>query len=185
MGGDEKHPNRWLSVDFSGANLRNTAHYMESYVDCSFGNAKLRRVDFEGSRHTRSQFAGLLDDCEFRALPKGVKRGKAKNTMEGVDFGGATVRFTGFHKLDLTSCALPLSSDHLKFDDCGLFAVRVLEAISRSGKPHVILRALMERTRDYALPGGGGPGFRHRLDLGETPEEVNDAEALMRACGAA
>lgn len=184
MGGNDKLPNKWVSVDFSGANLRNTAHYMESYVDCDFGDAKLRRVDFEGSRHTRSRFAGLLDDCEFRALPKGVKRGRGQNTMEGVDFGLATVRFTGFHKLDLSSCVLPISSDHLKFDDCGLFAVRVLEAIPRSGKPHLVLSALMERTRDYALPGGGGPGFRYRLDLGDTSEEIDDAEALMRACGA-
>jgi uncharacterized protein YjbI with pentapeptide repeats len=157
---------------------------MESYVDCDFSGAKLRRVDFEGSRHTRSRFAGTLDDCEFRALPKGVKRGKLTNAMDGVDFGDATVRFTSFHHLDLSRCVLPASPDHVKFEDCGLFAARVLEAIPRSGKPHLVLRALMERTRDYALPGGGGPGFRHRLDVGETPEEISDAEALMRVCGA-
>lgn len=184
FGGDGKNPNQWRSVDFTSAIFRDTAHYMESYEDCDFGDAKLRRVDFEGSRHIRSRFAGLIDDCEFRALPKGVRRAKVKNTMEGVDLGRATVRFTDFHMLDLSACVLPESPEHLKFADAGVFAQRVLREISRSDKPHLILRVLMERTRDNAPPGGGGPGFRHRLDLGDTPEEIEHAEALMRACGA-
>jgi hypothetical protein len=184
MGGDTRSPNEWHGVDFDGADLRASSHTSESYIDCNFSSAKLTRVDFDGSRHTRSRFSGLMEEVEFRALPKGVKRSNVVNVMEGVDLSSATVRDSTFHKLDLSDCRLPTSPDHLSFEDRGYFAHRVLNAIHASGRPHTFLRVVMERTAEDSLPGGGGPGFQHRLDVGETTEEIDEAVALMRTCGA-
>ena len=43
---------------------------------------------------------------------------------------------------------------------------------------------MMEGHMYDAVDGGGGPGFQHRDDLGDTEEERASAEALLRSLGA-
>ena len=189
MGGARRPPSSWQEVDFSRADLRDTAHHTESYTDCDFSHARLKGVSFDGSRHVRSTFAGPLEDVEFWSHPQGSRssllghlRYREANRMDGVDLSAATVRFCTFNRLDLSACVFPSSPDHLRFDDRGAFAARVLDAIQ--GAEHVVLRVLMEHELQDAPPRVGGPGFRHRLDLGDSPEEIESAVALMRGCGA-
>lgn len=184
MGGDQRSPNEWERVDFAYSDLRRSSHFMESYVDSNFSGAQLAKVDFEGSRHVRSVFQGELTEVEFRALPKGVKRGRVRNTMDRVDFGSAIVRFSTFHDLDLSSATLPNSPIHLRFEDRRLFATRVLAAADAARLANVWLRTMMEIHVRDAPVGGGGPGFQHREDLGDTAQEVADAVRLMLSCGA-
>ena len=184
MGGDRRHPTTWQGVDLSGADLRDTAHHAETYLDCTFRDARLTRVDFAGSRHVRSRFAGRLDEVEFRAAPRGRDRSRTPNTMDGVDLRAATVRFGTFSGLDLSRCLLPTAPDHLRFDDRRVFAARVLDRADGIDRANVSLRITMVGHLRDAPAGGGGPGFQHRLDLGETPAEVDSAVALLRSCGA-
>lgn len=187
MGGDRRGANTWERVDFSGGDLRGSSHTHEEYRDCDFFGARLKRVDFNGSRHVRSRFSGLLFDVEFRRDASGVDDGllsrwrpRPPNQMDGVDLGAATLRYGTFRGLDPSACVLPSSPDHLRFLDRGLFAARVLA----NADVNPSLRAAMEVHVRDAPAGGGGPGFQHVRDLGDTPDEIAAAVALLRSLGA-
>lgn len=184
MGGDQRGPNRWSSIDFSRSDLRGTAHGSESYDGCDFSRARLDQVNFEGSRHTGSRFAGRIGEVEFRAAPKGAKRVQERNCMRGVDLGDATVRFCSFNQIDLSECIFPSAPEHLRFDDRGQFARRVLGAARDANNDNPWLRVMMEtHVRDVG-EGTDGPGFQHESDLGESADEIAEAVRLMRLCGA-
>ena len=184
MGGDRRSPNSWTNVDFRRADLRGTAHFAESYTDCGFQDAQLDRVDFDGSRHVGSAFAGDVREVEFRSRPRGARRARSVNRMAGVDFGNADVQSAAFHDLDLSACLLPRSPHHLVFADRRLFALRVLAALDVSATELVDLRVQMQGHVAEAPPGPGGPGFEHRADLGGTESEIDEAVDLMRSLGA-
>jgi uncharacterized protein YjbI with pentapeptide repeats len=183
MGGDRRHPNEWIRVDFSRGDLRKSFHSSELYEDCDFSNSRLDRVDFDGSRHRRSRFVGPFEELAFHASST-MWRSRQKNTMDGVDFAGATIRDSAFHDLDLSSCVLPRSSDHLVFDRRRVFAARVLDALQASARDNVDLRVTMEAHLRHAPRGDGGPGFQHVRDLGGHEQEINEAVALLLSLGA-
>lgn len=184
MGGDRRHPNSWTDVDFSRADLRNSAHYAERYTNCEFSDSLLNRVNFEGSVHEGSVFSGRMEEVEFRATPRDGRRSSAKNEMSGVVLTRATVRFSSFNMLNLGAANLPRGLDYLQFEERGRFARMALEAARKSQSTNVSLRVMMEVHVRDAPPGGGGPGFQHKLDLGETDAEVREAVALLMNCGA-
>jgi hypothetical protein len=75
-------------------------------------------------------------------------------------------------KVDLSRSLLPASPDHLRFDDRRYFAARVLETAQQTGHDNPSLTVMMERHLRDAPEGGGGPGFQHKRDLGDTAEEI-------------
>lgn len=184
MGGDRRHPNTWRRVDFSDADMRESYHHLESYYNCTFRDTRLKRVSFDGSRHHNSRFLGQMEEVEFRAASRSEKGTRDPNLMEGVDLRAATVRYCTFHKIDLSSSLLPATPEHLRFHDRGFFAARVLQVMESTHNENVWLRTMMQAHLRDAVDGGGGPGFQHRADLGETEEEIEAAVALLRSLGA-
>jgi Pentapeptide repeats (8 copies) len=117
LGGvDEGKRNFFREVDFSKADLRGSAHGVAEMVGCRFFQAKLRKVDFQGTVLVNCVFAGLLDevcfsDHEFR------RRQFPPNEMRGVDFRDAKFRFVEFRNLDLDDVIWPKDEGHYVVQD--------------------------------------------------------------------
>jgi uncharacterized protein YjbI with pentapeptide repeats len=104
----------WRGVDFRGADLRDTHHGVELYVDCDFRGAKLTLVDFDGAEHVRSRFAGELKTVFFSRFPWSGRKVGAGNLMQDVDFSEARlVGSTTFWGLDLVNVRLPETQGHV------------------------------------------------------------------------
>ncbi len=129
-------PTLWDRVDFSRSDLRATFHLDERYVDCDFAGARLDAVDFQGSVHERSRFAGMVKDVTFRRYATHKRRLRATaNEMRGVNFEGARLRFCGFWGIGLGDAILPADTSHLVFKPKVRTARSVLRALEADGRP--------------------------------------------------
>jgi uncharacterized protein YjbI with pentapeptide repeats len=61
--------NHFERVDFSGADMRGTAHGVAAFSDCLFDHTNLTKVEFQGSRFKRCKFIGELREVQFYAMP--------------------------------------------------------------------------------------------------------------------
>ena len=54
----EQKGNRFSSVDFTGADLREVGFRGATFIDCDFGEARLDKVEFRACEFVRCRFAG-------------------------------------------------------------------------------------------------------------------------------
>ncbi len=104
--------NIYSRVDFSEADLRDTAYQAACFERCVFRNAKLVKVDFQTSTFTDCRFEGELRDVLF--YRRGFN-GEAfpPNEMVNVDFSRAKLRDVGFRGLTLDRVRLPQDAEHI------------------------------------------------------------------------
>jgi uncharacterized protein YjbI with pentapeptide repeats len=125
LGGvDEGRRNSFQRVDFSKANLRDSAHKSSDMEQCQFDGVS--GVDFQGTVFKNCTFIGELNDVLFY---RHAFRGEAypANEMKGVDFRGATLRHVGFRRLDMDDVKWPTGGDHVVLSDY----VATLERVQR------------------------------------------------------
>jgi uncharacterized protein YjbI with pentapeptide repeats len=150
-------------VDFSGADLRDTAYDAANFTDCTFRKAKLRKVEFVGSVFVDCTFEGVLDETTFakhgRSEPK-----SPPNEMKGVDFRRAVLRSVVFRGMDLEDVKWPEGGDHLIIHDDVETLDRAISVMSAS--PDLRARALA------AYLGG----YRRHVGLNQKIGVLNVAE---------
>lgn len=174
----KKYANEWRRVDFRRADLRGTSHSHELYEDCDFTDARLDDVDFDGSRHVRSRFAGILRDVIFSRRPLGRRHGEP-NPMKDVDLTDATLMDVEFRGLDLLSTRLPQSPDHVTYRPRSAVAVQVLRMIEERRLDLADLRVIARLDIERG-PRGDAIGIVHVSELGADETERASAVALLR-----
>ena len=104
--------NIFSGVDFTEADLRQTAYMAASFNRCIFRNARLENIDFQTSTFSDCQFEGELLRVLFyhRAF-----KGEAfpANEMVNVDLSRARLRYVEFRGLSLDRVRLPNDSEHI------------------------------------------------------------------------
>ena len=171
----------WKGVDFTEADLRDSAHQYESYTDCDFSRARLDGVDFDGARHVRSRFAGRVEDVSFRRRPLlGLSVGPV-NAMLDVDFTEAQLVGCGFWDLDLRQVKLPSTEEHVIARPKVAVARRVLELLATAELTDALigLRVAMEFWQRTGPDTVHAWGVVDRAFLSESPEELLRAIALL------
>ena len=161
--------NRFESVNFSRADLRDTCYQSADFVECSFRNAKLTKVDFQGSVFTRCVFEGLLDQVLFyRHAFQGEEF--PPNEMRDVDFRRATFRHVEFRALDMENVLWPESPDHILIEDYRSVLTQMLARLRNDADLHSgYVRTLLAFKLRWAGP-HQVTGVVSALDLA-TPEE--------------
>jgi uncharacterized protein YjbI with pentapeptide repeats len=172
--------NRFENVRFVKTNLRQTVHGSAVFLGCTFDNANLLKVDFQGSRFVQCVFRGELREVMFydRAF-RG--EGFPPNMMEDVDLSGASLRSVEFRRLNLDHVKFPADSEHLMLSnypvalDYGLAQLREDDVLSRR------MRGYLEFRRKWIGP-KQTVGVFNRLDLLELFGEDGRArlEGLLR-----
>lgn len=104
--------NVYSGVDFSGADLCETAYTATVFERCIFRNSKLKRIDFQTSTFTDCKFEGELHDVLFYQRAYGGES-FPPNEMLNVDFRQAKMHDIGFRGLTLEHVKLPNDSDHI------------------------------------------------------------------------
>lgn len=166
----ERRRNSFKNVIFRSTNLRGAVFQEAGFLDCSFLNCRLDRVDFQSSTFENCVFEGELRDVLFysRAFRKGPF---PDNEMKAVDFSRASLRWTEFRKLDLKEVIFPEGSDHLIVPNFPAALDRLIEVFSvRSDSDSKCMVAVLGNYRKWA----GGPnsfGILHKADLVETGGE--------------
>jgi uncharacterized protein YjbI with pentapeptide repeats len=104
--------NLFSGVDFSEADLRQTAYKAVAFEHCVFRNTKLIKIDFQTSTFTDCQFEGELRDVLF--YRRGFEGAMfPPNEMINVDFSHAKLRQVGFRGLTLDRVQLPQDAEHV------------------------------------------------------------------------
>jgi hypothetical protein len=113
LGGiQDDRTNRYERVDWTGADLRDTAYAVAEFVDCDFAGAKLSKIDFGGSRFVRCRFSGELRGVTFSRTAWDAEH-LPPNEMREVDFSEARLRCVEFRHLDLQSVRWPADDAHV------------------------------------------------------------------------
>lgn len=129
LGGvQDSRRNTFRKIDFTGTDLRQTAYVSAEFVECSFKNARLDKVDFHGSTFADCRFEGELHEVLFYRTGF---RGDAfpPNEMIGVDFSCAELRWVEFRGLNLESVRFPQDDNHIILDDYPAALDRLLGAL--------------------------------------------------------
>lgn len=126
--------NRFIHVDFSGADMRRTSWVSASFEHCKFKDTNLEGVNFQGSTFDHCIFEGEVRDVIFNhhafkedELPP--------NEMIAVDFSRADLRFVGFRNLDLKKVRFPVDAKHLVFEDHRQTLEKALDHLRKEGDP--------------------------------------------------
>jgi uncharacterized protein YjbI with pentapeptide repeats len=172
--------NQFQNVRFVRTDMRGTSHGSAPFSGCTFDNANLTKVDFQGSRFSRCVFCGELREVLFydRAF-RG--EGFPHNTMEGVDFQGASLRWVEFRRLNLDRVRFPADSEHFVLPnysetlDYALALLREDDVLSRR------IRAYLEFRRKWVGP-KQMVGVFNRLDLLEAVGEDGRARLEGLLC---
>lgn len=174
LGGiDEGRRNSYCDVDFTGADLRGTAHASADFVRCRFVGSRLRGVDFQGSVFVDTLFEGSLREVLFyRHAFKG--EGFPANEMRGVDLRRAVLEFAEFRGIDLVDALLPNNKAHVVLSGLRDAVVRAIEVLSsRSDEGARRLSSYLNEKLKW-IPHGKPLGVMH---LGEL-RKVGDAAAV-------
>lgn len=172
--------NRFENVRFIRTDMRGTAHGSAPFVGCTFDKADLTKVDFQGSRFTRCVFHGELREVFFydRAF-----RGERfpPNTMDGVDFGSASLRHVVFRRLNLDHVKFPADSEHLVLSNYPAALDYALAQLRGDDVSSRMMRAYLGDCRKWIGP-KQTVGVFNRLDLLELFGEEGRAriERLLR-----
>jgi hypothetical protein len=146
-------------------------------VECDFDRTKLTKVEFSGTRLVKSRFSGELREVIFQARAFSFPN-EPPNTMDGVDFSKASLRWCDFRQLDLDRVVPPPEGEHVivrtfpKFLDIAI-------ARYRSTVPCRKAVAILEHMKKWLGP-RQQIGFFHTDDLAEflPPGEVDDFRIL-------
>jgi uncharacterized protein YjbI with pentapeptide repeats len=139
-------------VTFDKANLRGTSHLNADIVDCSFRNAKLKGVEFNGSLMERVVFEGPLADVSFRERAIGLKS-STKNKMIDIDFRKATFEYVEFVELDMDQVKWPEAQDHYVVTNYQHFLDLMISTFgSRTDRAALVLTAGARRTKQTSSP---------------------------------
>lgn len=174
--------NRFEKVDFSGADLRQTAYVSARFADCLFKNTRLNKVNFGGSVFIDCRFEGELREVCFNRTAFRAN-GLEPNEMLGVDFSSASLRTVEFRGLDLNHVHFPSDSDHIILNEYPDSLDKLLQSLrKRTDMPSKKLAAYMQVYRKWVGPNqrqgvlnkndlleiGGEDGLRLVLELLET-----------------
>jgi len=117
LGGvQEGRINQFQNVDFTGADLRQTAYVSAGFVGCLFKNTWLDKVNFQGSAFMDCSFEGELREVCFNRKGFGANS-LPPNEMLRVDFTGAKLRSVEFRGLNLDDVCFPTDPDHIVLDE--------------------------------------------------------------------
>lgn len=92
--------------------LRQTPYAAALFVDCKFRNAKLIKLDLQGTSFADCVSEGELEDVLFY---RRIFKGEALpfNEMANVDCSRAKLRFVEFRGLDLDTVKFPADDEHV------------------------------------------------------------------------
>ncbi len=108
--------NIYRDVDFSTADLRETVYQAAAFEKCIFRNARLVKIDFQGSTFKDCIFEGELQDVLFyRYGFRGEKF--PPNEMINVNMSHAVLHAVDFRGLTLDSVKLPENVSHVVIKD--------------------------------------------------------------------
>jgi uncharacterized protein YjbI with pentapeptide repeats len=171
LGGvDGNKRNVFKGVDFSEADLRQTAYQSADFIECTFRDTKLGKVNFQGSVFKDCTFEGELDEVVFQRFAF-EGEGLPPNTMDGVDFSNAQLRSVEFRNLDLKNVAWPQDDEHIIVGDYVKSLDRAITALSaRADVPSRKLAAYLGGYRRFA-------GSAQRVG-------IFNKKALAEVCGA-
>lgn len=116
LGAGSDHANHWIDVEFRRTDLRDTTWDASHVSRCLFADARLKKVDFQGTILRNCRFVGRLDEVRFadRAFRSNQPE---PNRMEHVDFRNARFRFVEFHGLDMDTVLWPAAGDHVVLEN--------------------------------------------------------------------
>lgn len=144
--------NTYTRVDFSGADLRQTAYKAAAFDGCTFRNAKLEKIDFQTSTFANCLFEGELYDVLF--YRRGFQ-GEAfpANEMDNVDFSRANLRDVGFRGLTLDRVKFPEDAEHVVIKDVAATLDRLISASKQQGDTTAKkLTAFLNIDREWVTP---------------------------------
>lgn len=120
--------NNFRDVDFTDADLRQTAYTAAAFERCVFRNAKLVKIDFQTSTFVDCRFEGELREVLF--YDRGFK-GEAfpPNEMVNVDFSRAELHFVEFRGLSLDRVHLPEDEAHIVIRNVASVLDKMLHAL--------------------------------------------------------
>jgi uncharacterized protein YjbI with pentapeptide repeats len=183
LGGVEKgRRNSFRQIDFTKADLRQSAYVSCDMIGCRFVETKLSKVDFQGTVFVDCTFEGELDEVLFY---RQAFRGEAfpANEMRGVDLRRARLKHVEFRGLDMSEVLWPEGADHLIVEDYPATLDRALQAIKgRNDLASKRLGVVLSMKRKWAGP-------RQKLGVLSKPDliEAGGPEAvaeLLRVIGA-
>jgi len=176
LGGiDNGKRNMFLNVDFSDADMRETAYKSASFTHCRFRNTRLEGTNFQGSTFQDCVFEGEVRNVLFNRSASGGED-LPPNQMLNVDFSRATLRFVGFRGLTLDHVVFPQDTDHFVIRDFDSALDRVLRLLSaQADEAARKLVFFLENERKWVVP-NQAQGVVNALDL----REVAGDEGLER-----
>ena len=130
---DERR-NLLRGVDFSEADMRQTAWASASLERCLFKDTCLVGINFSGSTFSHCTFEGEVRDVIFnRHMFK--REDLPANTMNDIDFTNARLRFVDFRRLKLDRVRFPQDSEHLVLTDYHRVLGRAIDRLRESDDP--------------------------------------------------
>jgi uncharacterized protein YjbI with pentapeptide repeats len=130
----EDRRNSFVNVDFTGADMRQTAWTSASLERCLFKDTCLVGVNFLGSTFSYCTFEGEVRDVIFnRHMFK--REDIPANTMDHIDFSKARLHWANFRKLKLDRVSFPRDSEHLVLTDYHRVLGRAINRLRESDNP--------------------------------------------------
>lgn len=173
--------NVFSGVDFTEADLRQTAYTAAAFNRCIFSNAKLEKIDFQTSTFSECQFEGeLLRVLFYRCAFKG--EAFPANEMVNVDFSRAKLRYVEFRGLSLDRVRLPNDAEHIVIKNYPAALDKLIAALQQqSNLASRKLAAYLGVFRKWAAP-NQVQGVLNAEDLAEIagPDAVNSVRELLR-----
>lgn len=120
--------NTFRNVDFTKADLRETAYSSARFEGCMFNNTRLDKVNFQGSPFVNCTFIGELSEVCFQDKAFGMGE-LPPNKMQRIDFSRAQLRSVEFRGLDLDNVRLPEDDEHIILNDYSRMLDKLLEAL--------------------------------------------------------
>ncbi len=157
----------FTNVDFTSANLREVMSAVARFDRCLFRNARLEKIDFQGSIFVDCIFEGLLSDVMF--YKHGYKGGHfPPNEMKGLDFRNAELRDVGFRNLRLDTIKPPSNDKHILIKNVGLNLRHIIAALESHGNADTLKLAQFLRGGLKWTPEHQVWGIIHRKAFIET-----------------
>lgn len=179
--------NRFLEVDFSAADLRDTTYVAADFRGCDFSDAELANIIFGTSTFSGCRFAGELRQVQFwrsdlftRGFPDDAF---PPNEMANIDFSRATLRDVEFRGLTLDRVRFPEGADHFVVEDFPNALDRLITALTQQGDETArLLVAFLSVCRKWTVP--NAKGVLNKKDLAEAgTDAVTRVGQLLRQFG--
>jgi uncharacterized protein YjbI with pentapeptide repeats len=144
--------NYFLDVDFSKADMRETAYKSATFEHCLFKDTRLDKVNFQGSNFIDCRFEGELYDVLFYRF---AYKGEAfpPNEMINVDFSRSKLRYVNFRGLTLDRVILPKDQEHIIIPNFASSLDRIIDNLRKCedaiGKKLILF---LENDRKWAIP---------------------------------